>query len=300
MRKLLVALLVVVSMAAAGVAAGSASKTVTISHTGYTPTTVSIMTGDAVVFKNTDTVAHTVQLSPTAGMSCSAAVPLVIPAAGSASCTFSSSGKFKFADAASNKKAFHGTITVASSLVSSLAVTPKAVVYGGKSTLSGKLATGQSGQTVQIQAQACGDAKSSLVATVTTTTGGAFIYQAQPTKKTAYTLSNKGLTAAAGVDVTPSLKLTKVKRHHYKLQISAAESFVGKAATVQRYRAKSKQWVKVKRVPLTTSAAGTAPTVITSAKFSATVKARTRVRVTLGTNQVGACYLAGRSNTIRS
>ena len=300
MRKLLVPLLVVVSLAAAGAAAGSASKTVTISHTGYTPTTVSITTGDSVVFKNTDTVAHTVKLTPTTGTHCSAAVPLAIPAAGSASCTFSSTGKFKFADAASNKKAFHGTITVASPLVSSLAVTPKAVVYGGKSTFSGKLASGQSGQSVQIHAQACGDAKSSLVATVTTTTGGAFTYQAQPAKKTAYTLSNKGLTAAAGVDVTPSLQLTKVKRHQYKLQISAAETFVGKVATFQRYRSKHKQWVKVKRVPLTASAAGTAPTVITSAKFRSTIKARTRVRVTLGTKQVGACYLAGRSNTIRS
>src|SRR5262249_23308496 len=150
------------------------------------------------------------------------------PAAASASCTFSSAGKFKFSDAASAKKAFKGTVTVTQPLVSSLAVAPKAVVYGGKSTLSGKLASGQSGQAVQVHAQACGDAKSTLVATVTTTTGGAFTYQAQPSKKTAYTLSNKGLTAGADLSVMPSLKLSKVKRHQYKLQISAAESFVGK------------------------------------------------------------------------
>jgi len=300
MRKLLVSLLAVFALAAAGAAAGSVSKTVTISKTGYTPTAVSINTGDSVVFENIDTVAHTVKLTPTTGTQCSVAVPLAIPAAGSASCTFSSAGKFKFADAASNKKAFHGTITVASPLVSSLAATPKAVVYGGKSTVSGKLASGQSGQSVQVHAQACGDAKSALVATVTTTTGGAFTYQAQPAKKTAYTLSNKGLTAVAGVDVAPSLQLAKAKRHHYKLLISAAESFVGKVATFQRYRSKLKQWVKVKRVPLTASTAGKAPTVVTSAKFRATIKARTRVRVTLALTQVGACYLAGRSNTIRS
>jgi plastocyanin len=300
MRKLLVPLLVVVSLVVAGAAAGSASKTVTIAKTGYTPTAVSINTGDTVVFKNTDTVAHTVKLSPTTGTNCSSAVPLAIPAAGSASCTFASAGKFKFADAASNKKAFHGTITVASPLVSSIAVAPRTVVYGGKSTLSGKLASGQSGQSVQIHAQACGDTKSSLVATVTTTTGGAFTYQAQPAKKTAYTLSNKGLTAGTAVDVTPSLRLTKVKRHQYKLQISAAESFVGKVATFERYRSKLKKWVTVKRVPLTSSAAGSAPTVTTSAKFRSTITSRTRVRVTLGLKQVGACYLAGRSNTIHS
>lgn len=96
--------------------------------------------------------------------------------AGSASCTFASAGRFKVSDAASNKKAFRGTITVAQPLVSSLSVTPKAVVYGGTPTLSGRLAGGQSGRSVQIHAQACGETKSALVATVTTTTAGAFSY----------------------------------------------------------------------------------------------------------------------------
>jgi hypothetical protein len=45
---------------------------------------------------------------------------------------------------------------------------------------------------------------------------------------------------------------------------------------------------------------GVAPTVVTSAKFRSGIKARQRVRVTLGAKQVGSCYLAGRSNTIRS
>lgn len=175
---------------------------------------------------------------------------MAIAAAQSATCTFSSAGKFKFSDAASAKKAFRGTVTVTQPLVSSFSVTPKAVVYGGKSTLSGKLASGQSGQAVKVQAQACGAAKPTVVATVTTTTGGAFTYQAQPLKKTTYTLSNKGLTAGAAINVAPSLQLSKVTRHHYQLQVSAAQSFVGKLATFQRYRPKVKRWVKVKRVTL--------------------------------------------------
>ena len=70
---------------------------------------------------------------------------------------------------------------------------------------------------------------------------GAFSYQAQPAKKTAYTLSNKGLTANAGVGVAPRLQLGKTGRHHYRLQITAAQSFVGKVATFQRYRADLKR-----------------------------------------------------------
>jgi plastocyanin len=299
MRKLLVPLLAVVALVAAGAAAGKTSKTVTITKTGYMPTAVSITTGDAVVFKNADTVAHTVKLSSTTGVQCSAVVPLAIPAGQSASCTFSSAGKYKFSDPASNKKAFRGTITVTLPLVSSLTVKPKVVVYGGKSTLAGKLTSGQSGQSVQIHAQACGQTKSTLVATVTTTAGGAFAYQAQPSNKTAYTLSNKGLTAATSVGVEPSLLLSKVKRHHYMLQVTAAQTFVGKVATFQRYRPALKRWVKVKRVTLKTSAAGTAPTVVTSAKFRSSVKAR-RLRASLGPKQVAPCYLAGHSNTIHS
>src|SRR5207237_5607982 len=120
------------------------------------------------------------------------------------------------------------------------------------------------------------------VATATRTNGGAFTYQAQPSNKTAYSVNNKGLTANAGiVGVQPSLLLSKVKRHHYKVQVTAAQSFVGKVATFQRFRPRLHRWVKVKRVTLKTSAAGTAPTVVTSAKFRSRVRAR-RVRVSLG------------------
>ena len=300
MRKLLVPLLAVVSLVVAGAAAGKTTMTVTISKTGYTPTAVSITAGDVVAFKNTDTVAHTVNFNATTGVSCSAAVPLVIAAGQSASCTFSSAGKFRFSDPASQKKAFRGTITVSPSLVSSLKATPKTVVYGAKSTLAGKLASGAAGQTVQIREQMCSDTKSTAVANVTTTAAGAFSYQAQPVKKTTYTLSNKGATATIGVGVAPSLHLSKIGRHRYSVKVSAAESFVGKVASFQRYRATLKRWVRVKRVTLTKSTAGTAPTMITSAKFRSRVRTRLRVRITLGSKQVGSCYLAGRSNTIRS
>jgi hypothetical protein len=58
--------------------------------------------------------------------------------------------------------------------------------------------------------------------------------------------------------------------------------------------------VRVKRVTLKTSKAGTAPTMITLAKFRSRIRSGQRVRISLGPKQVGSCYLAGRSNTIRS
>jgi plastocyanin len=301
MRKLLVPLFAVVALVVAGAAAGKTTTTVTISKTGYTPTAVSIATGDVVAFKNTDTVAHTVKFVPATGMNCSAAVPLVIAAGQSANCTFPNAGKFKFSDPASTKKAFRGTITVSVPLTSSLKATPKTVLYGGKSVLAGKLASGQSGQSLQVLAQECGSTKSSKVATVTTTAGGAFSYSAQPSKKTAYRVSNKGVTSSAvTVNVMPSLVLSKVGKHRFVVHVSAAQSFVGKVATFKRFRAKLHRWVKVKRVTLKTSAAGTAPTVTTSAKFRSRIRAHVRVRASLGTKQVAPCYAPGHSKAIRS
>lgn len=307
MRKSLIILLATFALVAAGAAAEqartatAASQTVTISATGYKPTSVSITIGDSVVFDNKDTAAHTVQFKQTTGFHCSAALPLAIPAGQSASCTFTSAGKYNFSDPAHKGSKFHGTVTVAASATSGpLTLTPKVVVYGAKSTVAGTLASSQSGQSVQIQGTDCGTSTSKLLATVTSTTGGKFSYAATPLKKTAYIAKVKGSTSpAATVGVQPKLQLKKVSKHHYSVQVFAAESFAGKVATFQRYVVATKRWVKVKGVLLKANTTGVAPTVITSAKFRSRVKAK-HVRVSLGPKQVGLCYAAGHSNSIHS
>lgn len=307
MRKLVVLLVAVASLAAAGAAADSAktaataTQTVTISKTGYKPTAVSINTGDSVRFSNSDTAAHTVDVKPTTGMNCGVALPFTVQAGASTTCTFASTGKFTFTDPANKGKNFRGTVSVAVALTSSLAVTPKAVVYGGKTTLAGVLASKLAGQSLQVLAQRCGASASTTVATVTTTTGGAFSYPAQPLDKTAYSVKSKNQTSsAATVNVLPQLRLKKIGRHRYSVQVSAAQSFAGKFASFQRYRPTLKQWRAVKSVLLKANSSGAAPTVITSAAFRSAISAGQRVRVVLGQKQVGACYAAGRSNTIRS
>jgi plastocyanin len=307
MRKLLLLLLVVASFAVAGAAADrarpatAASTTVEITHTGYVPTSVSITVGDAVVFTNGDTVAHTVSFNSTTGLQCSLAIPFALQPGQSASCTFSSSGKFNFSDPAHKGKSFRGTVSVVAPLAVSFTLTPKTVVYGRKATLAGTLASLQAGQSLQVLAQQCGASTSSPVGTVTTTTGGAFSYQVQPLNQTAYTIKLKNSTSTgATVKVRPRLRLGKVARHHYVLHVFAAQSFAGKYATFQRYRRARKRWVKVKRVLLRANGSGVAPTVISSTKFRSGIKAKQQVRVVLGPRQVGSCYLAGRSNKIRS
>jgi plastocyanin len=307
MTKRLVVLLAVASLAAAAVAAdsarsaASASKTIKITKTGYSPATVSIIAGDAVVFDNTDTVAHTVIFKPTTGIKCSSALPLVIAAATSASCTFSSTGNFKFTDPANKGKSFHGAVSVAAPPDVTVTATPKTVVYGRKVTLSGKLASQQSGQTLQVMAQECSATAVSNLGSVTTGTGGVFTTQTTPLKQTTYTVKSKSSTSLGStVKVRPLLKLRKVARHRFTLTISAAQSFAGKVANFQRYSTALKKWRGVKRVLLKANSAGVAPTVLTTAKFRSSIKSKARVRAILKQTQVSACYAPGKSNTIRS
>ena len=307
MRKLLVLPIAVASLAAAGAAAQSgwtaaaASQTVTITHTGYKPASVSITAGDAVIFANSDVATHVVDFKSTTGMTCATPVPFALQLGRAVSCTFSSVGKFTFSDPAHKGKSFRGTVTVGKALVSSLAVTPKAVIYGRKTTLAGVLASQQAGQSIQVLGQACGASAPAPLATITSTTGGAFSYAAQPTNQTAYTVKEKNLTSSvATVKVQPRLRVRKVAGHRFSLRIFAAQSFAGKYASFQRYRPALKHWRAVKRMLLRANTSGTAPTVITTAKFRSAITARQRVRVVIGQKQVGACYVAGRSNTIRS
>ena len=298
MRKLLVLPVAVLALVLAGSAAGEVTETVTISKTGYTPNAVTVTTDDAVVFRNTDSTAHTVVFNPTTGVNCGGTLPLVVPAGQGVSCGFSSAGKFRFSDASSNKKAFKGTITVTPPLVSNLTTKPLKVTYGRTSTIAGTLTSGQSGEQVQIRAEACHDAPT-VVATVTTTTGGAFSYQAKPIKNTLYTLSSRGLTSSATVSVKPRMHLAKIGAHRYQVKVYAAQKFLGERVTFQRFRSGSHRWVAVKRVKLHTSTTKS-PTVITSAKFRSGIKAHLRVRASLGPKQVTPCYVVSHSNTIRS
>jgi plastocyanin len=307
MRKFLLLCIAVSSLAAAAVTAelagpaASATTTVTITHSGYKPKSVSLTVGDSVAFANSDTVAHTVRFNPTTGISCSRALPLVLQAGQSATCTFRSAGTFNFSDPSFRSRAFRGTVVVAAAPAVGLSVTPKTVVYGRSVTLSGTLANQKSGQPLQILAQPCGQSAATKIATATTTTGGAYSYQTKPLKNTTYSVKFKNSTSnTVTVKVRPRLRLGKVAPHRYSVRVFAAQSFAGHYATFQRYRASLRRWVRVKRVLLRANSAGVAPTVISAARFRSGLKAGLRVRVVLSRTQVGTCYLPGRSNTIRS
>jgi plastocyanin len=304
MRKLMLLAVALVSLAVA-VSAGAKTVTVTITKNGYVPSSVTLAAGDTIQFTNTDTVAHQVEMKPTTGVTC-APNPLVLQPAQSGSCTFRTADKFTYSDPNVRGNTFRGSVTVTGAAETlTLAAKPQIVVYGGKTTLSGAASSQQAGQNVDLLGSACGVAPASTAAskvtTVATTTGGAFSALVQPLKNTAYTAKLRNTSSqAVTVKVRPRLRLGKVALKRYSLRVSAAQSFAGKYATFQRHNAALRRWVKVKRVLLQANSTGVAPTVISSVAFRSSVPARLRVRVILPQLQVGSCYLAGRSNVIRS
>jgi plastocyanin len=303
MRNLMPIAIAIFALAIAGAAAAK-TVTVTITKNGYVPNAVSIATGDAVQFTNSDTVAHQIVFKTATGIACTP-TPLVLQAAQSGTCTFQSAGKFTYSDPNAKGNKFHGTVTVTGATppteTLTLAGAPQLVVYGGRVTLAGTLSSQKVGENVDVFATPCGQTAATKAATVQTTSGGAYTVVLKPLKNTAYAVKVKSTASSTvGIKVRPRLRLRKLAPHRYSLRVFAAVSFAGRYATFQRYNATLRRWVKVKRVLLRANSTGVLPTVVSSVSFRSAIKARLRVRAFLPQIQVGTCYRPGRSNVIHS
>jgi plastocyanin len=303
MKKLLVLVLVLLGTAVSSSA--SATTTMAITRNGYVPKTLTIVTGDSIVFANQDTAAHQVVLKPTTGFTCTTG--LVIQPGESSTCTFRTITKYAVSDPNHKASAFKGTITVKAGppgSVLSLTAAPKVLVYGGRSTLSGQLATGQANQKIDIFAQECGAAAFTKLATVSTTTGGAYTLAVQPRRSTAYEARSRVLSSTqVPVKVTPKVTLRKLAPRKFRATVLAAEPFTGKFVLFQRYSSLTRRWITVRSVALragSTLPTPINPTSVSRATFRVKIKARLRVRAYLTQAQVGSCYAPRASATIRS
>jgi hypothetical protein len=181
-----------------------------------------------------------------------------------------------------------------------MTASPTLVAYGGTATLSGTLSNKRAGQTVSVEAQECGQTAFKRIATVTTTTNGAWTYVAKPTINSTYRAKFKSATSSpALVRVRPAIRLKKRSARHFSVALTAAQSFQGKFVYFQRYVASSRKWRNVTRVTLKT-ATGTAPAIVTSSAFRVRITARLKIRALLPQTQAGTCYVAAQSNVIRS
>jgi plastocyanin len=282
MRKLILALAAVMTLAVAG-PAGAATKTINIFGSTFSPTSATITEGDTVTWVNKDNANH--QILADKGQFVS---PILKPKQ-TYSFTFNASGTYTYKDELHPKltgkiivKGLPPTLTLAAS--------SQYVVYGDKVTLSGVVSNHKGGEPVTIYYQPYPQANLISRATVLTAADGSYNFIVSPRIATSYQATWKGAYATpTSIQVQP--KVTLGRNNGWIIHAAAGVSFNGKAVQFQRLNALTGQWVTLKKV-------------ILNAKSSAKVlykmpKGMNQLRVTMSVNQAGAGFLGAISPTVK-
>jgi plastocyanin len=282
--------------------ASAKTVAVDISQVGFVPANVSLQVGDTVTFTNKDTVNHQAVCQ-----TCPFTSPVLKPNE-TYSYTFTKAGKFTYTDPLNKNKKGTATVTAAPAVVSIVAA-PSVVVYGGKTTLSGTISTQPTGQKVDILAQVAGENAYKVIASVNTTAGGTYTYAVAPAKNTSYEARTKlaGVplitSSAVTVKVRPRVGLARRSLNHFRVSVTASDSFVGRYVVFQRFIASTGKWRTLKSVQLKAMVQTSLPlpgTFVSSSTFTVKVKKGLKVRAILAPLQAGSSYLAGSSPVIRS
>ena len=272
----------------------AAAKTVTIqiTKTGFSPATATIAVGDTVVFKNADTTAHQVKADNGAFQT-----PTLQPGQSSTQ-KLSSAGTYPYHDVL--HATMKGTLQVFAQQVS-INASKQTVTFGKNVRLSGNVSSGVAGQKVTVQRRLCGNTDFGFVGDFLTQNLGRWFMQPKPLNNTEYKAVWNNAEDTVMVNVRPQLQLAVLSRGHFSLKASAfAQSFRGRYAWVQRFKASNHSWRNVKRVFFKTVRAGSHQTRISSVAFAVRIRHGLYLRAFMPQSQVGDCYVAGQSNTVRS
>lgn len=283
MRKLFVVLAV---LAVVGIAPAFAhAANITITKTGFVPSSVTIHPGESITWTNSDAVDH--QVSSTKA---SLSSP-VMHTGQTYSFMFATSGTFAVTDLL-NKKVKAGTVSVKTAGAAqtvSIATSARSTSFNGSVTLSGVVSNQAANETVTIRGQTYGGNAFLKLADVKTGAGGAWTYTAHPTIQTVFdSMWGKNASAQITVGVRPLVSIHALSGNRFSTKVLAARSFAGKVVQLQRRSAG--QWVTVKRVRL-----GSMSTAIFKASLP---MGNSALRFAFSVNQAGAGYLAGFSRTL--
>jgi len=286
MRKALLITTAVCALAGAGFAVASltATKTVQIRATGFAPRTVTVAGGDTVQWKNVDTVNH--QVVANNGLFASN----TIGPNKTYSKRFDIPGTYGYRDAL--HPTLRGAVKVTGNPPSiSIGASTGIMVAGSQIHVGGAISPAAVGDTVAILAQPFGQASFVEVARVQTTTNGLYDFITSPQILTSYKATWKGKTSAViNVAVSPRLTISHVRSWFVARAQSPAKSFAGRFVYVQRLN-RFGDWVKIKKVFLNRQGAK-------RFKLRGLPNGMNRVRIFMTTNQAGAGYIFGTSQTL--
>lgn len=267
--------------------ASSATTTVQIKRTGFVPASVTINQDDSVTWTNRDTIDH--QVVANGG---SFASPILKPGK-SWTRTFRSGGTFHYHDAL--HPGLKGTVTVRGAPPQvTLATSAPVIKFGGSVTLTGTVSNKKAGETVTIVQLPFGQTTKQVVATLQTTTGGAFSFTVSPQVYTTYQAQWKTLESSVIVQVQPMIKLPFVSRTGYfHFYVTAGTSFAGRTVYLQRFTL-ARQWVNIRSLTL-----GQKSGRLISVRFvrSLIPRGRWSIRVFMPASEMGGGYLDSWSGT---
>jgi plastocyanin len=249
MRKLLVLLAGTLAIAGAAPAVShsepSATVTVNITATGFSPATVVIRDDDTVTWKNTDTQPHQV-VSDTNAFPAS---PVLDPGE-TYSYRFGTASAYSYHDG--RKPASMGTVHVRGTGNSvTIGVSRVFLVYRNPVQVSGSVANGRSGESVTVTITRYGGKVETKA--LTTGTEGIWSFTDRPAIRSEYKASwrNGQSTQAPFVNVRP-LVIFRVLSHQanrFYVKVAAQRSYRGRFVSLQR-RTNSGSWFTTKRVRL--------------------------------------------------
>jgi plastocyanin len=283
MRTVVLAVVAVLGLAVTGASqpASQATKAVAIKATGFSPTSVTIATGDAVKWTNRDTKTH--QIVANNG---SFASPVIKPGNGYTH-VFKAAGTFRYHDAL--HPALTGKVVVKGPPPAvTIGAAAPILTYGQSTHISGAVSSGRSGETVTIWAQPYGQASYVQIARLLTTTNGVWDLVVRPTLLTSFTARWKtAVSQPIGVQLRPNVLFSVSKRYAF-VKVKSDRSLAGRKVYIQRFT-RFHQWVKMRRVILGASS---------QKLFRMKLKpGRYTLRVFMSLNQVGPGYLDGYSRT---
>lgn len=280
MRRLLLGMVAALALVLAA-PASTATIAVQIKKSGFSPATITINHDDAVTFTNVDKADH--QVVANGG---SFASPILAPGK-SYSFTFRHGGTFRYHDGL--HPSLQGTITVRGAPPSvTLAASIPIVTFGTPITLGGVVSSKKAGETVTLVALPFGQAAKQAIATLQTTTGGAFSFGVTPQIYTTYQAQWRSAESSVTVQVAPTIKLPAPSRSGYfHLYVTAATSFAGHYVYLQRF-SRLGQWVNIRKLVLG-SRSGRLLTV--RSVQGLLPRGRSSVRIFMTADQVGSGYL---------
>jgi len=282
MRRLIPLAVGSLALALAG-PASTATTTVQIKRTGFVPAAVTINQDASVTWTNVDTIAH--QVVANGG---SFASP-ILPPGKTYTHTFRAGGTFRYHDGL--HPSLKGSVTVRGAPPQvTLATSTPVIKYGSQVTLTGTVNNKRSGETVTIAALPADQTTKQVVATLQTTTGGAFTFNVTPQLGTSYQAQWKGAESSVIVQVQPMIKLPGAVRGFFHFYVTAAGSvdgrFAGHYVWLQRWSPSLARWLSYRKLVLGAHSGRVFPVTY------APRHARTSLRIFLPQDQTGTGYLA--------